>query len=96
MTRRLRLLLLLLLGTMALLLPVAEAAKGGGGRGRGRGNRGRVYSSRMPILIPNRNPSAINYYENKDVSASALRELFAACAFLRDAPTFSYSALVSE
>jgi hypothetical protein len=59
----------LLLAGMALVLITAEAAKGGGGgRGRGRGGRGRLYGSRMPILIPNRNPGAINYYENKDVS----------------------------
>ncbi|XP_011495517.1 PREDICTED: uncharacterized protein LOC105360326 isoform X1 [Ceratosolen solmsi marchali] len=58
---------LLLLAGMALVLVTSEAAKGGGGgRGRGRGGRGRVYGSRIPILIPNRNPGAINYYENKD------------------------------
>lgn len=63
------------LAALVLLLMIdidsTEAAKGGGGgRGRGRGGRGRMFGSRMPILIPNRNPGAVNYYENKDVSLS--------------------------
>lgn len=46
----------------------AEAAKGGIGRAgvRGRG-RGRIYSARMPVIIPGRNTNS-GYYENKDVS----------------------------
>ncbi|XP_060829728.1 immunoglobulin domain-containing protein oig-4-like isoform X2 [Bombus pascuorum] len=48
------------------LLVNTDAAKGGGGRGGGRRTGGRVYKSRMPILIPHRNPASANYYENKD------------------------------
>ncbi|XP_014211688.1 immunoglobulin domain-containing protein oig-4-like [Copidosoma floridanum] len=59
----------LLLGWALTMPPRVDGAKGGGG-GRGRGGargRGRIYTgSRMPIPIPNRNPGAINYYENKD------------------------------
>lgn len=50
------------------LMISTEAQKGGGGRGgRGR-SRGRVFGSRMPILIPHRNPASAHYYANKDVS----------------------------
>lgn len=49
------------------LLVNTDAAKGGGGRGGSRRSGGRVYKSRMPILIPHRNPASANYYENKDV-----------------------------
>lgn len=55
-----------------MLYTIAETAKGGGGGalgGRNRGNRGgRLYGSRIPILIPSRNPASTGYYENKDVS----------------------------
>ncbi|XP_066581066.1 palladin-like [Prorops nasuta] len=44
---------------------VSEAAKGGGRGSRGR-SRGRIFGSRMPILIPHRNPASAHYYENKD------------------------------
>lgn len=50
------------------LLVSTDAAKGGGGRSGSRRGGGRVYKSRMPILIPHRNPASANYYENKDVS----------------------------
>lgn len=50
------------------LLISTDAAKGGGVRGGSRRSGGRVYKSRMPILIPHRNPASVNYYENKDVS----------------------------
>lgn len=30
--------------------------------------RGRLFGSRMPIIIQHRNPASMNYYENKDVS----------------------------
>lgn len=53
------------------LLMSTVAAKGGGGRGSSRGHGGRVYKSRMPILIPHRNPASANYYENKDVSVNS-------------------------
>ncbi|KAH0559122.1 hypothetical protein KQX54_001112 [Cotesia glomerata] len=45
---------------------MVEAAKGGIGRAgvRGRG-RGRIYSARMPVIIPGRNTNS-GYYENKD------------------------------
>lgn len=51
-----------------MLKSTADGAKGGIGRAgvRGRG-RGRIYSSRMPIIIPGRNTNS-GYYENKDVS----------------------------
>lgn len=58
---------LLYLFLLTALMMSTEAAKGGRGVGRGHG-RGRVYGSRMPILIPHRNPASANYYENKDVS----------------------------
>ncbi|XP_017885397.2 immunoglobulin domain-containing protein oig-4-like [Ceratina calcarata] len=48
------------------LLVAADAARGGGRGGGSRRGTGRVYKSRMPILIPNRNPASANYYENKD------------------------------
>ncbi|GAB1862172.1 Contactin-5-like isoform x1 protein [Camponotus japonicus] len=57
---------LLYLFLLTALMMSTEAQKGGGGRGgRGR-SRGRTWGSRMPILIPNRNPASANYYENKD------------------------------
>ncbi|KAJ8949211.1 hypothetical protein NQ314_008282, partial [Rhamnusium bicolor] len=34
-----------------------------GKQGRG---RGRLYNSRMPVIIQHRNPASKNYYENKD------------------------------
>lgn len=59
------------MGLLIIGIVQVDGAKGGGGAGRGgargRGGRGRMYGSRMPILIPSRNPGAINYYENKDV-----------------------------
>lgn len=46
-----------------------QAPKGGSGRGgRSGSRRGRIFKSRMPILIPHRNAASANYYENKDVS----------------------------
>ncbi|KAK0081804.1 hypothetical protein PV326_007482 [Microctonus aethiopoides] len=45
---------------------ITEGAKIGSGVGRGRGSYGRLYGSRMPILIPSRNPISNGYYENKD------------------------------
>lgn len=57
------------------LLVNTDAAKGGGGRGGGRRSGGRVYKSRMPILIPHRNPASANYYENKDVSLKILIDI---------------------
>ncbi|XP_015509365.1 immunoglobulin domain-containing protein oig-4 isoform X1 [Neodiprion pinetum] len=50
---------------MTACTPGLNAAKGGGGRRGGRG-RGRLYGSRMPILIPHQNTASTNYYENKD------------------------------
>ncbi|XP_048269489.1 immunoglobulin domain-containing protein oig-4 isoform X2 [Bombus terrestris] len=48
------------------LLVNTDAVKGVGDRGGGRRSGGRVYKSRMPILIPHRNPASANYYGNKD------------------------------
>lgn len=28
--------------------------------------RGRLFGSRMPVIIQHRNPASMNYYENKD------------------------------
>lgn len=54
---------------IGILCPTLDSAKGGGGgRSRGPRGRGRVFTGRMPILIPNRNPASMGYYENKDVS----------------------------
>uniref|UniRef100_A0A0C9QEL9 MYLK_2 protein n=1 Tax=Fopius arisanus TaxID=64838 RepID=A0A0C9QEL9_9HYME len=52
---------------IGILYPISESAKsGGGGRSRGVRGRSRVYTGRMPILIPNRNSASTGYYENKD------------------------------
>ncbi|XP_033337411.1 palladin isoform X3 [Megalopta genalis] len=48
------------------LLIGTETAKNTGIRGSSRSRTGRVYKSRMPILIPHRNPACANYYEHKD------------------------------
>ncbi|KAL7305930.1 hypothetical protein TKK_0001405 [Trichogramma kaykai] len=63
----------LLLMVMALVLifheGAAAPAKGGGrGGGRGRGRGGRLFGSRMPIIIPHRSPGAAGYYENPDAA----------------------------
>ncbi|XP_017783810.1 PREDICTED: immunoglobulin domain-containing protein oig-1-like isoform X2 [Nicrophorus vespilloides] len=45
-------------------LNATQAARGGG-RGKQRA-RGRIYNSRMPVIIQHRNPAAASYYDNKD------------------------------
>lgn len=57
------------------LLVNTDAVKGVGDRGGGRRSGGRVYKSRMPILIPHRNPASANYYGNKDVSLKILIDI---------------------
>lgn len=71
------------------LLVSTDAAKGGGGRGASRRSGGRVYKSRMPILIPHRNPASANYYENKDVRQKIFNND-------RDMNTMSYLILGGE
>lgn len=48
------------------LLISAEAAKFGGVRSSNRGRGRGFFKSRMPILIPHRNPASANYYDHKD------------------------------
>ncbi|XP_023029760.1 immunoglobulin domain-containing protein oig-4 [Leptinotarsa decemlineata] len=57
--------LLVLLLTAVICVHVCESARGGGRGKVGRG-RGRLYNSRMPVIIQHRNPASKNYYENKD------------------------------
>lgn len=37
--------------------------------------RGRLFGSRMPVIIQHRNPASMNYYDNKDVSIYCSKKL---------------------
>ncbi|XP_049822092.1 immunoglobulin domain-containing protein oig-4 [Aethina tumida] len=55
-----------LLMCVSVLVGDSGAARGGGRAGKTGRGRGRLYNSRMPVIIQHRNPAAANYYENKD------------------------------
>ncbi|XP_018576481.1 immunoglobulin domain-containing protein oig-4-like [Anoplophora glabripennis] len=57
--------LFILLLVICFCVSITYCARGGG-RGKPARGRGRLYNSRMPVIIQHRNPASKNYYENKD------------------------------